>query len=145
LNRYTGGVEERRLRIGSVFEWLAAAAGVLLLVWVISVPIQRALGPRVEAALIDTPNVLPPGVPTGATSVPLILLLEGREIRQGDLMSHLDAVLPPSFADGPPLLSNGEFGERRTRAYIADSVRFYVVCERLERGGPMRVSAIYIR
>jgi hypothetical protein len=137
-------VEERRLRIGSVFEWLAAAAGVLLLVWVISVPIQRALGPQVEAALIDTPTVLPPGVPVDATSVPLILLLDGREIRQGDLMSQIDAVLPASLADGPPLVSNGEFGERQTRPYTADSVHFYVVCERLEAGGPMRVSGIYI-
>jgi hypothetical protein len=137
-------VEERRLRIGSLFEWLAAALGVLLLVWVVSVPIQRALGPQVEAALIDAPDVRPPGVPIGATSVPLILLLDGREIRQGDLMTHVDAMLPASLAEGPPLVSTGEFGERRTRAYAADSARFYVVCERLEAGGPMRVSGIYV-
>jgi len=137
-------VEERRLRVGSLFEWLAAAVGVLLLIWVISVPIQRALGPQVEAALIDPPNALPPGVPVNATSVPLILLLDGREIRQGDLMSHVDARLPASLAEGPPLISTGEFGERRTRAYAADNAGFYVVCERLEAGGPMRVSGIYV-
>ena len=137
-------MEERRLRIGSVFEWLAAALAVLLLIWVVSVPIQRALGPQVEAALIEAPTVLPPGVPLGATSVPLILLLDGREIRQGDLMSHVDTLLPDTLAEGPPLLSTGEFGERRTRAYLADSARFYVVCERLEPGGPMRVSGVYL-
>jgi hypothetical protein len=137
-------VEERRLRVGSVFEWLAAALAVLLLIWIVSVPIQRALGPQVEAALIDTPNVVPPGVPAGAASVPLILLLDGREIRQGDLMSHIDSVLPPSLAVGPPLLTSGEFGERRTRAYMADGAPFYIVCERLEAGGPMRVSGVYV-
>jgi hypothetical protein len=136
-------VEERHVRIGSVFEWLAAALAVVLLIWIVSVPIQRALGPQVEAALIDTPTVLPPGVPLGATSVPLILLLDGREIRQGDQMTHVVSLLPDSLADGPPLLSTGEFGERRTRAYIADSAHFYVVFERLEPGGPMRVSGIY--
>jgi hypothetical protein len=137
-------VEERRLRVGSVFEWVAAAVGVLLLVWVVSVPIQRALGPQVEAALIDSPTALPPGVPAGAISVPVILLLDGREIRQGDLMSHVESILPASLAEGPPLLSTGELGERRTRAYAADSAHFYVVCERLESGGPMRVSGIYV-
>ena len=137
-------MEERRLRVGSLFEWLAAALGVLLLLWVVSVPIQRALGPQVEAALIDPRSALPPGVPPNATSVPLILLLDGREIRQGDLMSHVETRLPASLTEGPPLISTGEFGERRTRAYAADSARFYVVCERLEAGGPMRVSGIYV-
>jgi len=137
-------VEERRLRVGSLFEWLAAALAVVLLVWVVSVPIQRALGPQVEAALIEPPTALPPGVPVNATSVPLILLLDGREIRQGDLMSHVDSMLPDSLAEGPPLLSTGELGERRTRAYVAESAHFYVVCERLEPGGPMKVSGIYL-
>ena len=42
------------------------------------------LGPRVEAALVDAPAALPPGIPAGATSVPVMLLLDGREIRQGE-------------------------------------------------------------
>jgi hypothetical protein len=137
-------MEERRLRVGSLFEWLAAALAVLLVIWLVSVPIQRALGPQVEAALIDLPSALPAGVPVGATSVPLIMLLDGREIRQGDLMSHANALLPDALAEGPLLLSTGELGERRTRAYIADNAHFYVVFERLEPGGPMKVSGIYL-
>lgn len=141
---YTGAVEERRLRVGSVFEWLAAALAVVLLVWLVSVPIQRVLGPRVEAALIEAPTAVPPGVPASATSVPLILLLDGREIRQGDPMSQVDSILPESLAEGAPLLSTGGLGERRTRAYVADSARFYIVSERLEPGGPIKVSGIYV-
>ena len=137
-------MEERRLRVGSVFEWLAAALAVLLLIWVVSVPIQRALGPQVEAALIEPASALPPGVPAGATSVPVILLLDGREIRQGDLLSHVETLLPSMLAEGPPLISTGEFGERRTRSYLADGAHFYVVAERLEPGAPMRVSGIYL-
>jgi hypothetical protein len=142
--RYTERVEERRLRIGSVFEWIVAAFAVVLLIWVISVPVQRALGPGVEAALVEAPIALPPGVPVGATTVPVILLLDGREIRQGDLMSNVDAILPARLAEGPPLLSTSELGDRRTRSYLVDGTRFYVVCERLEPGGPMRVSGIYL-
>ena len=137
-------MEERRLRVGSVFEWIVAAFAVVLLIWVISVPVQRALGPGVEAALVDAPVALPPGVPVGASPVPVILLLDGREVRQGDLMVHVDALLPGRLADGPPLMSTSQLGERRTRAYKVDGAYFFVVCERLEPGGPMRVSGIYV-
>jgi len=137
-------VEERPLRVGSLFEWLAAAAAVLVLLWVISVPVQRALGPQVEAALIDAPNSLPPGIPATAVSVPLILLLDGREIRRGDLMSHADAVLPDKTAEGAPLVGTGELGERITRAYLVDGTQFYLVYERLEPGGAMKVAGVYL-
>ena len=78
-------MDERRLRIGSLFEWTAAALGVVGLVWVLSVPLQQLSGPRVDAALVDVREKLPPGVPSGATSVPVMLLLDGRSIKIGDL------------------------------------------------------------
>ena len=37
-----------------------------------------------------------------------------------------------------------EFGERMTCAYVVEGSRLYVVCERAERGGPMRVAGIYV-
>lgn len=137
-------MDERRLRVGSLFEWVLATLAVGSLVWVISVPVQRIIGPRVEAALVDSANVLPPGVPAGATSVPLMLLLDGREIRQGDLRTRLTSLLPDSAAEGPAHVSTGDFGERHTRAYLVDGIRFLVVWERVERGGPMRVTGIYL-
>ena len=137
-------MEERRFRIGSLFEWLAAAGVVIILIWLISVPVQRLLGPRVEASLVEAPSALPPGVPAGATNVPVMLLLDGREIRVGVLQTRLNTLLPDKFADGPAHLSPGEFGERRTRAYSVDGTRFFIVSERLEPSGPMRVSGIYL-
>jgi hypothetical protein len=137
-------VDERRLRIGSVFEWLAAALGVLGLVWVLSVPVQHLTGPRVDAALVDLREKLPPGVPGGATSVPVMLFLDGRAIRIGDLESAVRALLPEAIADSPPHISSNEFGERSTRAYRVAGSRVYIVCERMERGGPPRVSGIYL-
>jgi hypothetical protein len=137
-------VEERRLRIGSFFEWLVAGVGVIALVWLVSVPVQRALGPRVDAALVDVPPGLPPGIPAGATSVPALVLLDGREVRNGVLLSRFNSIVPERFADGPAHVSTGEFGERRTRAYLIDGTRFYVVFERLERAGPMRITGVYL-
>jgi hypothetical protein len=136
-------VEERRFRIGSLFEWVVAAGGVMAIVWMISVPVQRALGPRVEAS-IDAPAPSPPGVPGDATIVPVMLMLDGREIRHGELHTRLNQKLPESFVRGPIIRSNGEFGERYTRTYEVDGMRFYVVCERHEPGGPLRVSGIYL-
>jgi hypothetical protein len=115
------------------------------ILWVLSVPLQQLSGPRVDAALVDIRDKLPPGVPSGATSVPVMLLEDGRAIRVGDLEAVLAKLLPKgTAADGPPHISAGEFGDRSTRAYRVSGSRLFVVAERLERGGPPRVSAIYV-
>jgi hypothetical protein len=139
-------VDERWFRIGAIFEWITAAVAVLLLLWVGSVPIQRALGRGVQAAIAeaDLGNDTPPGVPASATLVPVMMLLDGREVRQGDLHTRLDVVLPPKLAEGPPLVSTGQFGDRHTRSYRIDGTYVYVVCERVEPNGQMKVSGIYL-
>lgn len=138
-------MEERRVRVGSLFEWLAAALGVMAVIWLLSVPVQRMLGPRVEAALVDVRPPVPAGVPASATSVPVMLLLDGRAVRQGDLHTRMVQVLPERLAQQHPVIrSAGDFGERQTRTYVVNGTRFYVVCERMESGGPMRVSGIYL-
>lgn len=137
-------VEERRLRVGSFFEWLVAAIGAAGVVWMLSVPAQRLMGPRVEAALVEEPAAAPPGIPADATSVPVMYLLDGREIRHGELHTRLVQMLPDELVTGPVARGEGRFGERVTRAYTVDGTRFFVVCERVEPGGPMRVAAIYL-
>ena len=137
-------MEERRFRVGSFFEWIAAASGVAALVWLISVPVQRVIGPRVEASLVETNAAPPPGVPTSATNVPVLLLLDGRELRHGELHSRLTQMLPDKLVNGPIIRSNGEFGERQTRTFVVNGMKFYVVCERTEPGGSMRVAGIYL-
>ena len=136
-------MDERQLRIGSIFEWVAAALCLVGIVWLLSVPLQHLIGPRVDAALVDVREELPPGVPSGATSVPVMLLENGRAIRVGDLEAVMARLLPGA-ADGPPHISAGEFGDRMTRAYRVGGSRVIVVSERSERGGPARVSGIYL-
>jgi hypothetical protein len=137
-------VEERRFRVGSFFEWLAAALGVGALVWVVSVPVQRLMGPGVEAAPIEEAPATPAGIPPGATSVPVMYLLDGRQIRHGELHTRLRQLLPDELVTGPVIRDEGPSGERQTRAYMVDGARFFVVCERAMPGGPMRVAAIYV-
>jgi hypothetical protein len=137
-------VDDRRLRVGSLVEWIAAALGVVALTWVISVPLARITGPRVEASLIDSRDGLPPGVPPGATSVPVMLLMDGRTIRLGDLDTRLRQLLPDRLVDGAPHTSAGEFGERHARSYRVDGTRVHIVVERTERAGPLRVTGIFV-
>jgi hypothetical protein len=73
-----------------------------------------------------------------------MMLLDGREVRQGDLHTRLDVVLPPKLAEWPPLVSTGQFGDRHTRSYRIDGTYVYVVCERVEPNGQMKVSGIYL-
>jgi hypothetical protein len=137
-------VEERRVRLGSFVEWAVAALAVVALVWVISVPVARLTGPRVEASLVETREGQPPGVASGATSVPVMLLQDGRAIRLGDLESRLRQILPDRLADGRAHLSSGQFGDRQTRTYRVDGVLVQIVLERTERGGPSRVTGIFV-
>jgi hypothetical protein len=139
-------VEERRFRIGALVEWFLAAAAVVVVLWIASVAMQRVLGRGLHAAVPEAPLIqnTPPGVPAGATLVPVLLLLDGSEVRQGDLHTRLDSVLPPKFADGPPVTSSAQFGERHTRAYRINQSKIYIVCERTEPNGPMKVTGIYL-
>ncbi len=139
-------MDARRSGISSLFEWAAAALCVLALIWMVSVPAQRLLGPNVQAANADAESgtATPRGIPAGATIVPVMLLLDGREIRQGNLHSKLDEILPAKYADGPAERSQAQFGERHTRRYVVNGVKFYVVCERSEPNGQMKVTGIYL-
>jgi hypothetical protein len=73
-----------------------------------------------------------------------MLLRDGREIRLGDLRTRLDELLPPKLADDPPVISTAQFGERHTRAYRLNTTKVYIVCERMEPNGQMKVAGIYL-
>ena len=123
---------------------MAAAVGVALLIGLLSVPVQRILGPGVEAALVEAPATLPPGVPAGATMVPVMILPDGREIRQFDLRARLLQILPEKPGKDSVATSEGQFGQRLTYTYTVNATTFFLVCERTEPGGPIRVSGIYL-
>src|SRR5690606_24262458 len=73
-----------RARLGSVLEWIVAAAFLAASILVATL-IVRELRTAPRAAAVPEPPVsaLPAGVPTRAISVPVLLLLDGREVRVG--------------------------------------------------------------
>jgi hypothetical protein len=136
-------VEERWSGVRALVEWVAAAAAVALLLWAVSAPFNRVVGRGVQAVTgVELPHA-PPGVPAGATMVPVLLLADGREVRQGDLRSQVDELLPPELAEGPPVVTQAPFGDRHTRAFRINGSQVFVVCEQSDDGA-MRVSGIYL-
>jgi len=74
-----------RARLGSALEWFVAA---LFLIATIAVALLIArelrVSPPVAQAAPESDAVLPVAVPARAISVPVLLLLDGKEVRVGD-------------------------------------------------------------
>jgi len=137
-----------RVRLGSLVEWVVAAAFLAATVAVASLIVaamtatrpQPAASPAAPAAPSATPAVLP----SGAVSVPVLPFLDGTEIRVGDTAAEVAARLGRAAEVGRQNVDRGPLGERLTRYYDHGGFRFIVVYEPLERGGEHRVAGIYL-
>ena len=130
----------------SLFEWVLAVAVLGGAVW-FGGPYAARWLPRQAApptTEIEVPAT-PTGVPPGARSMPLLVLLDGTEVRVGMPETTLRTILSERLAAAPRVASRGQFGDRITRAYLAQGTRFWVVLERRLPGDEVRVSAIYLQ
>lgn len=130
--------------IQSVLEWLGAAAILLGALWLVSGHLGDWVGPRPGVVAEDDADDEVPGIPPGATQVPLLVLLDGTEIRVGDAHARLLNVLDEKLATGPSETTYGDSGERWVRAYRHGTTRFIVVCERDQPSEPLKVTGIYL-
>lgn len=128
--------------IRSVLEWLGAAAILIGVVWLASDRIRQWVGPH-RSAVIEAEPGGPPGIPAGATEVPLLVLLDGTEIRVGDPHARLKS-LDERHAAGPSQTTHGDFGERVIRAYLHGTTRFIIVSQRSSDAEPLKVAGIYL-
>ncbi len=137
-----------RVRVGSAFEWLVAA---LFLVATLAVAtlIVRELRAVPSGAVIQGPPqtvaAVPAGVPARAISVPVLLLLDGHQIRVGDSADDVAQALGRGAEVGRQLADRGALGERLTRFYEHRGTRFVLVFEPFERKGALRVAGIYLQ
>jgi hypothetical protein len=84
-------------------------------------------------------------VPTRAISVPVLLLLDGKEVRVGQSVDDVSRQLGRSSEVGRQLADRGALGERLTRFYEHNGTRFVLVFEPFERNGGLRVAGIYLQ
>lgn len=136
-----------RVRLGSALEWLIAAAFLLATVAVATLIVRELrTAPRAAGSLTTPAAVsLPAGIPSRAISVPVLLLLDGKEVRVGQTVDHVSRVLGRSAEVGRQLADRGALGERLTRFYEHNRTRFVLVFEPFERNGELRVAGIYLQ
>jgi hypothetical protein len=136
-----------RVRLGSVVEWLIAAAFLAATFAVGSLIFRdlqasrlRPSAPVARASVTGTPAA----VPAGAVSVPVLPFRDGKEIRVGDTAAAVAARLGRAAEVGRQEVDRVRLGERLTRFYEYAGFRFIVVYEPFERNGEPRIAAIYL-
>ena len=137
-----------RVRIAPLVEWVVAAAFLAATVAVGSLIFGALRAPRPvlrPAAVARTVLTgIPASVPDRAVSVPVLPFRDGREVRVGDTASAVADRLGRAAEQGRQDVDRGALGERLTRFYEYDGLRFILVFEPFERAGEPRVAAIYL-
>jgi hypothetical protein len=136
-----------RARFGAVVEW-AIAVAFLAATFAVGSLVLREL--RAEPATTVAPLVsavpasLPASVPERAVSIKALPLADGAQIKIGETLSVVSARLGRAAESGRQDIDRGALGERLTRFYEYEGVRFILVFEPFERSGEPRVAAIYL-
>ena len=137
-----------RISVRAITEWVVAAA---ILAGIIAGGSLALREYRTVAAILPVsagaavmPQVPTAAVPSGAVSVPVLLLRGKLEVRVGDAaapvlqqLSGVRDVVAPSAERGPS-------GIRTTRTLDFDGRRFVLVIEEFENDAEPRVAAIYL-
>jgi hypothetical protein len=138
-----------RARFGGAVEWAIAVAFLAATVAVGSLIVRemRVAPPAGAAAAVvqpPPPTPLPAAVPERAVSIPALPLADGREIKVGETLSVVSRRLGRAAESGRQEVDRGALGERLTRFYEYEGVRFILVFEPFERSGEPRVAHIYL-
>jgi hypothetical protein len=137
-----------RLRLASALEWAVAAAFLAATLGVASLILRDMNMPAmraVAAAQAPAPvTAIPPAVPAGAVSVPVLPFGDGKVITVGDPARTVSERLGRAAETGREEVDRGRLGARITRFYQYAGFRFIVVYEPFERNGEPRASAIYL-
>lgn len=140
-------MERSRFRFGaSVVEWLLAAALLAAVLAVVATVVReirtvRAIMP-VSAREAAGPEP-PAGVPPRAVSVPLLVLLDGKEIRVGETIAEVTARLGNAQV-GLDIVDRGARA-RLTRVYNYLGTEFTIIFERAGDGDEPRAAAIFLQ
>jgi len=131
----------------SLSEWLLALGILAGVVWA-GGPVLRRVAPlpagNVTLVESDLP-ALPDGVPQGASNVPLVILLDGTEVRVG--MSEQDLMVPAlsRWSAGASTVEKGVIGDRIITPYRSGPLSFWIVLDRIDESREREVTAIYVR
>jgi len=139
-----------RARVGSAVEWVVAAVFLLATVAVGSMVLRElrataSVGTTAARAVLTAAASVPAHVREKAVSVPLLILAPEKEIRVGDTVGRVAAVLGREAETGVLQSDIGPKGERTTRYYDFSGTRFALVFETPDLGSAPAVTAIYLQ
>jgi len=131
----------------SLTEWLLALGVLAGVVWA-SGPVVRRLIPTSSGTVVlvesDLP-ALPTGVPAGAASTPLVILVDGTEVRLGMTEPELRREPLSRWTAGPPVVEKGIIGDCLILPFRAGRTSVWVVLDRIAQNRERQVTAIYVR
>lgn len=138
-----------RTRFSGAVEWAIAVAFLAATVAVGSLIVREiqvapAAGAVSAGVTGSAPAPLPAAVPERAVSIPALPLADGGDIKVGETLSVVSRRLGRAAESGRQEVDRGALGERLTRFYEHEGVRFILVFEPFERNGEPRVAAIYL-
>ncbi len=141
-------MDASRQRLGQAAEWtvavvfLVATVGVTFMIVRAMTNIGRPIeSPQQRMA----PAVAPAGLPALSIPVSRLRLPGDREIRLGDSLERVSAMLGREAETGVQVAEQGRTGTRLTRGYEFGRVRFMLVFEPFEQNGEFRVAGIYVQ
>jgi len=139
-----------RVRVTAILEWAVAVVLIVATLGIGSIVAREfrtvAAVARVIANEEPTPALpAPAGVPSRAVSVPLLLLLDGLDVRVGESLTQIAARLGRQAEVGMESVERAPNGERLTRFYEHGGRRFVLVFEPFERDAEPRIAAIYLQ
>jgi hypothetical protein len=137
-----------RQRLGSLLEWLLAAACAITGALLLSFGVQNLQSAAGGVAVIakEAPGPLPiAGIPPGVARVPLLLLSNDREVHIGDSLPAVAERLGSLSALVSESREDLGTGRRVIRFYTDTAVQFIVVFDAAVRDQEPRLSAIFIR
>jgi hypothetical protein len=131
----------------SLVEWVVALGVFTGAIWLV-LPTLREWAPLPTGTVTlveSTLPALPGGVPSGAQSVPFLMLENGQVVRLGMSEGHVKAHALARLTAGPPTLEPGVIDERLILPFRDGRSRFWVVLDKTERDREREVTAIYVR
>jgi hypothetical protein len=139
-------LEATRTRISFSGEVLTAAVFLAATVFVGSLIVRELRVARAFSATAEASSATSAGeaVPPEAVSVPA-LTFGVHEIKVGDAVASALSDLDPAITLVKKVVEAGPLGPREFRSYELSGMRFILVAEPFERGGELRLSAIYLQ
>jgi hypothetical protein len=135
-----------RVRVGSVVEWGIAAACIVAAFSLGAVALQevrtiRAITPVMAGERV--PIEVPPGIPSGSTAVPMLVLRGGTRLDVGERAADAAGKVN-GWQVGADTIEHSATGDRVTRSYDDGNERFLLVIEP-GGGSEPQVAAIYLQ